>query len=128
MATNENIIESNFLLYGLKKLLLIAGIVFDMSDAFMRKRRQADTQIPKHIHYKLRMDVDNTPDTEKIKSQFWRPQPYDNFFTELRYFRGFLQLQDMIDEAIISLHIGENVTLPATTTQQIPFPCHTQDL
>ena len=99
-----------------------------MPNESSRKKRQSGSSIPTHVHYKIRMDVDNVPDTEKIKANMWRPQPYDDFFTELRYFRGFAQLQDMIDQAIISVHVGENVTLPSVTTNQFPFPCHTQDL
>ncbi|KAH3873435.1 hypothetical protein DPMN_036670 [Dreissena polymorpha] len=76
------------------------------------------------------MDVDNSPNTNRIKDRMWRPQPEDHFFNELRYFRGFIQLQDMIDSAIISLyaeHEQVDFKMPRVATNQFPFPCHTPD-
>ena len=48
-----------------------------------------------------------------------------------RYLRGFAQLQDIIDRAIIRLHanltIDEILHLPGTYMQQFPYPCYQKD-
>ncbi|KAL4240022.1 ATP-binding cassette sub- A member 12 [Mactra antiquata] len=104
---------------------LLAGLVFDANNGAQSRRKRDTTDIPTHIHYKIRMDIDNVPITSRLKDRMWRPQPFDNFFTEMRYFRGFIQLQDMVDQAIISLH--GNVSLSPSSTKQLPFPCHSYD-
>ncbi|KAL3877832.1 hypothetical protein ACJMK2_035476, partial [Sinanodonta woodiana] len=107
----------------------LSGLVFinveDMSVG--RRKRQLATDIPKHIQYKLRMDIDNVPQTERLEEWFWRPIPEDNFEEDLRYLRGFVQLQDMIERAIISLHTGQDVTSPGLSLKQFPFQCHKRD-
>ncbi|GFU77405.1 phospholipid-transporting ATPase ABCA1 [Trichonephila clavipes] len=65
----------------------------------------------------------------KSRTIWWRPYPYDDFFEDLRYFRGFLQLQDTIDSAIIDLqsqtpHSSLEVK---KYLQQFPYPCHQRD-
>ena len=59
--------------------------------------------------------------------RFWYPNPESNFAEYMRYLRGFVQLQDMVDRAIISLQTGENDTMPGIYLNQFPFPCHNQD-
>ncbi|KAK3588921.1 hypothetical protein CHS0354_023682 [Potamilus streckersoni] len=107
----------------------LAGLVFinveDMSTG--RRKRQITTDIPKHMQYKLRMDIDNVQHTERLKEWFWRPIPEDSFEEDLRYLRGFVQLQDMIERAIISLQIGQDVIHPGVSLKQFPFPCHKRD-
>ncbi|WAQ96399.1 ABCAC-like protein [Mya arenaria] len=108
---------------------LMAGLVFKVSDSGSRKKRQSNT-VPPHITYTIRMDLDNVPRTDRITDRMWRPQPEDHFFNEMRYFRGFLQLQDIVDSALISFFAeewGMDFTPPKVTTQQFPFPCHTLD-
>ncbi|KAH3873422.1 hypothetical protein DPMN_036657 [Dreissena polymorpha] len=108
---------------------LLAGLVFEVSGKLKRLKRHTHP-ISTHIQYKIRMDVDNSPNTNRIKDRMWRPQPEDHFFNELRYFRGFIQLQDMIDSAIISLyaeHEQVDFKMPRVATNQFPFPCHTLD-
>ena len=58
--------------------------------------------------------------------RFWRPYPEDNFYTQMRYFRGFIQLQDMLERAIVDLHVGKSVNT-TTYLQQFPTPCHVND-
>lgn len=112
------------LLFNFLKFRFV-GLVFDVNDGSTREKRDTTANLPHHIHYSIRMDIDNVPNTDRIKERMWRPQPYDQFFTEMRYFRGFVQLQDMVDQAIISLH--GNVSVSPVTTKQMPFPCHTYD-
>lgn len=51
--------------------------------------------------YKLRMEVDNTPVTIENKNRFWFPGAEANFELEMRYHRGFIEVQSSIDKAII---------------------------
>lgn len=107
---------------------LLAGIIFGkITSSDRRKKRQSASTIPPHIHYKIRMDIDNVARTNRLKYRLWRPEPLDDFFVDMRYFRGFIQLQDMVEDAIIRTHIGDDFKRPAVITQQIPFPCHIQD-
>lgn len=55
----------------------------------------------KEYAYKLRMEVDNTPITLENRNRFWFPGPNANFELEMRYHRGFIQIQHMFDQAII---------------------------
>lgn len=54
--------------------------------------------------YKLRMDVENTPKTNLNKNRFWFPGPEGVFLLEMRYHRSFIQIQNMVDTAIIKYH------------------------
>ena len=59
--------------------------------------------------------------------RFWLPKPEDNFFTELRYLRGFIQIQDILDRSIISLQTGIDIDNPAFL-QEFPSTCYTKDM
>ena len=76
--------------------------------------------------YKIRMDIDNVQHTQRIKERFWRPKARDAFADEMRYLRGFIQLQDMIDTAVIESVTGSTGDYTAST-KQFPFPCHKKD-
>lgn len=73
------------------KKLFYAGIFFG-NDGYEKE---------KEYSYKLRMDVDNTPITLENRNRFWFPGPNGNFELEMRYHRGFIQVQHIIDQAII---------------------------
>ena len=64
---------------------------------------------------------------EFLSCRVWRPVPEDDFATHLRYLRGFIQLQDMIDNAIIKLQTGNYSSRPTIDIQQFPYPCHKED-
>lgn len=72
--------------------------------------------------YKIRMDIDNTPITLENRNRFWFPGPNGNFELNMRYHRGFIQLQHMVDQAIIKTvveaenAIREQEWLRTTTT------------
>lgn len=51
--------------------------------------------------YKLRMEVDNTPVTIENRNRFWFPGAEGSFELEMRYHRGFIEIQNSIDTAII---------------------------
>ncbi|CAH1795290.1 unnamed protein product [Owenia fusiformis] len=111
---------------------MLASVVFLNvdDDATGRRRRQADTTgdgIPKHIQYKIRMDIENVHVTNRLRDLQYVPGPKDDFATDMRYMRGFVQLQDMIDTAIINIHTGRNNSAPVVNLQQFPYPCYEDD-
>lgn len=73
------------------KKLFFAGVYF--SDPNLSKR--------KDVQYKLRMITDNSPVTFENKNRFWFPGPEASFEFDLRYHRGFIQIQHAIDLGII---------------------------
>ncbi|XP_050393414.2 uncharacterized protein LOC126811654 [Patella vulgata] len=111
-----------------EKHQFLAGIVFTNIKPSNRKKRAAVEDIPKHIIYKIRMDVDNVQDTSINKARLWKPGPEDSFANRMRYLRGFVQLQDMIERSIISIQTGDNTTTdPGVQLKQMPYPCHKDD-
>ncbi|XP_014612694.1 PREDICTED: uncharacterized protein LOC106791527 isoform X1 [Polistes canadensis] len=99
----------------------LAGIVF-LDKETERSKRSLDYELPDNITYKIRMDVDYVPSTTRLKNQFWIPGPESNFIEDLRYLRGFIQLQDAVDRAIIKVKSQKDQNWK-TLTQQMPYPC-----
>lgn len=101
----------------------LAGVVFlDSPKNEARSKRSLEDELQDDIVYKIRMDVDYVPTTKKLKTQFWLPGPEASFIEDLRYLRGFIQLQDSIDRAVIREKSGR-VYNWKTVTQQMPYPC-----
>lgn len=107
----------------------IAAIIFlNLNETRSKRDTKNKNPLPPHIKYKLRMDIDNIPSTRKIRDKFWKPGPRDNFLDELRYFRGFIQLQELIDQAIMTIQTNNNVKITASSyMQQFPYPCYEKD-
>lgn len=93
---------------------LIAGIVFlnlenhrynQFADDSSRPR--PGLALPKRIKYKLRMDIDFVPSTKMLKDRIWEPGAKAHFDKDLGYFKGFTQLQEMIDHAIMRVQLFE---------------------
>ncbi|KZC04437.1 ATP-binding cassette sub-family A member 13 [Dufourea novaeangliae] len=99
----------------------LAGVVFLDNDP-SRSRRSTESELPDNVAYKIRMDVDYVQSTKRLKNQFWIPGPESSFIEHLRYLRGFVQLQDSIDRAIIRTKSGRDQEW-RTMTQQMPYPC-----
>ncbi|XP_030023361.2 uncharacterized protein LOC115442462 [Manduca sexta] len=102
-----------------------AGIVFKNTEL------QNDGQV--NVDYVIRMDIENVPTTKWKKSYLWTPGPEANFIENMRYFRGFVQIQDIVDKAIVQLshtrskrETSEELDW-AVYTQQIPYPCYRKD-
>lgn len=57
----------------------------------------------KEITYSIRMDRDNTPITSENKYRFQFPGPESDFALQMRYHRGFIQIQHSIDTGIIKM-------------------------
>jgi hypothetical protein len=47
------------------------------------------------------MNVENVPETKLTIPWLWVPGPIDNLYLDLRYMRGFLQIQNLLEQAII---------------------------
>ncbi|XP_038218742.1 uncharacterized protein LOC119837297 [Zerene cesonia] len=99
-----------------------AGLVFlNMSDQ--------QTTIPANIDYKIRMDIENSPTTKRTKNYLWTPGPEGSFLENMRYFRGFVQVQDIVEKALVRLAAARPAGGDwALYTQQNPYPCYTKDL
>ncbi|EDV22374.1 uncharacterized protein TRIADDRAFT_10137, partial [Trichoplax adhaerens] len=81
--------------------------------------------IPRHVKYKLRQDVDFTPDTYNVRRGFWLPGPTGN----QQYYQGlFVVLQDAIERAIMENIINVSADAPGVYLQQFPYPCYIRDL
>ncbi|XP_068622894.1 uncharacterized protein ldd [Battus philenor] len=99
-----------------------AGLVFLNNDT--------TPDVPLNVEYKIRMDIENTPTTNRLKNFFWIPGPEANFIDNMRYFRGFIQIQDIIDRAIIDVTTDnkrQEADEWAIYTQQMPYPCYRKD-
>ncbi|XP_075450764.1 phospholipid-transporting ATPase ABCA1 isoform X2 [Ascaphus truei] len=119
MATEEHLINKSIELLDEQKLW--AGVVFmDMPPS--------GTEIPHHIKYKIRMDIDNVERTNKIKDGYWDPGPRADPFEDLRYiWGGFAYLQDVVEQAIIRVQTGTEKRT-GVYVQQMPYPCYVDDI
>ncbi|KAJ2941105.1 hypothetical protein O0L34_g10339 [Tuta absoluta] len=106
---------------------------FSAGLVFMNTENKRDF---KNVEYKIRMDIENAPTTARLKNYLWIPGPESSFIEHMRYFRGFIQLQDLVDNAIIQLsrsnasrrkrEIGMEDKY-RVYTQQEPYPCYRKD-
>ncbi|CAN0136022.1 unnamed protein product [Lampetra fluviatilis] len=79
--------------------------------------------VPRHLKYKIRMDIDSVEVTNRVKDRVYSPGPRN----ESRYLKfGFAFVQDMVERAAARLFAGGQ---PATGIylQQMPYPCYVQD-
>ncbi|XP_066061896.1 phospholipid-transporting ATPase ABCA7 isoform X2 [Chamaea fasciata] len=84
--------------------------------------------LPPHVHYKIRMDIDDVTRTNKIKDRFWDPGPAADPFSDLRYvWGGFVYIQDLVEQAVVRVQTG---AAPRTGVyiQQMPYPCYVDDV
>lgn len=100
----------------------LAGVIF-LNTSSGRAKKSLDYGLPDNITYKIRMDVDYVPSTKRLKTQFWIPGPESSFLEHLRYLRGFIQLQDSVDRAIVKIKTRREGFNWKTLTQQMPYPC-----
>jgi hypothetical protein len=86
--------------------------------------------LPPHIHIKIRMDIDSVRTTEQLNSWLFFTGPENDYFREMQYLRGFIQLQDLIERAVIDLHFEDTGTMstnPIVYMQMMPYPCYRGD-
>ncbi|XP_038625429.1 phospholipid-transporting ATPase ABCA1 [Tachyglossus aculeatus] len=85
-------------------------------------------ELPHHVKYKIRMDIDNVERTNKIKDGYWDPGPRADPFEDMRYvWGGFAYLQDVVEQAIIRTLTGIQKKT-GVYVQQMPYPCYVDDI
>ncbi|XP_074118834.1 retinal-specific phospholipid-transporting ATPase ABCA4 isoform X3 [Sminthopsis crassicaudata] len=98
-----------------------AGVVF--SDIY-----PWNSMPPRHVKYKIRMDIDAVERTNKIKDRYWDPGPRADPVEDFRYiWGGFAYLQDMIEQGIIRSQTQAKVPI-GVYLQQMPYPCFVDDV
>ncbi|XP_017334205.1 phospholipid-transporting ATPase ABCA1 isoform X2 [Ictalurus punctatus] len=98
-----------------------AGIVFLLPEP-------SSSDLPPHVKYKIRMDIDDVTRTSKIKDKFWDPGPAAEPFSDLRYiWGGFVYVQDLVEQAITRVLSGKQPTT-GIYIQQMPYPCFVDDV
>ncbi|XP_073427516.1 retinal-specific phospholipid-transporting ATPase ABCA4 [Dendrobates tinctorius] len=107
-------------LYLLEENKFWAGLVF--MDMF-----PWTNQVPPHVKYKIRMDIDVVEKTNKIKDRYWDPGPRADPIDDFRYiWGGFAYLQDIIDHGIIKTQTNNDLPT-GLYLQQMPYPCFVDD-
>ncbi|XP_069503524.1 phospholipid-transporting ATPase ABCA7 isoform X2 [Ambystoma mexicanum] len=102
-----------------------AGVVFLNFD---NTTEETNETIPRHVQFKIRMDIDDVTRTNKIKDRFWDPGPAADPFNDLRYvWGGFVYLQDLIEKAVIQA-LTPTWTRTGAYVQQMPYPCYVDDI
>ncbi|PWA21189.1 hypothetical protein CCH79_00009352 [Gambusia affinis] len=98
-----------------------AGVVFLLPNA-------SSPQLPPHVTYKIRMDIDDVTKTNKIKDRFWDPGPAADPFDDMRYiWGGFVYIQDLVERAVNYVLTGVKQTT-GIYIQQMPYPCYVDDV
>ncbi|XP_060088217.1 retinal-specific phospholipid-transporting ATPase ABCA4 [Heteronotia binoei] len=108
-------------LYLLEENKFWAGVIFPNLGTRTK-------QLPPHVTYKIRMDIDAVQKTNKIKDRYWDPGPRADPIDDLRYiWGGFAYLQDMIEHGIIKTLTSAEVP-SGIYLQQMPYPCFVDDV
>ncbi|XP_059372109.1 phospholipid-transporting ATPase ABCA1b [Carassius carassius] len=119
VSTEEKMVNESMILLDNRKFW--AGIVFlDI--------QSNSSELPQHVNYKIRMDIDNVERTNKIKDGYWDPGPRADPFEDLRYiWGGFTYLQDIVEHSIIRAVTGTKEKT-GVYIQQMPYPCYVDDI
>uniref|UniRef100_A0A3Q3W3E5 P-type phospholipid transporter n=1 Tax=Mola mola TaxID=94237 RepID=A0A3Q3W3E5_MOLML len=98
-----------------------AGVVFMLPNS-------SSPELPPHVTYKIRMDIDDVTKTNKIKDRFWDPGPAADPFNDMRYiWGGFVYVQDLVERAVSHILTGVPQTI-GIYIQQMPYPCYVDDV
>ncbi|XP_033936450.1 phospholipid-transporting ATPase ABCA1 isoform X1 [Pseudochaenichthys georgianus] len=98
-----------------------AGVVFLLPNS-------SSPNLPPHVKYKIRMDIDDVTRTNKIKDRFWDPGPAADPFNDMRYiWGGFVYVQDLVERAVNRILTGVQQTT-GIYIQQMPYPCYVDDV
>uniref|UniRef100_A0A8D0GPC9 ABC transporter domain-containing protein n=1 Tax=Sphenodon punctatus TaxID=8508 RepID=A0A8D0GPC9_SPHPU len=85
--------------------------------------------LPAHVRFKIRMDIDDVTRTNKIKDRFWDPGPAADPFSDMRYVRGgFVYVQDLVEQAVTRVLTGTPRRQAGIYVQQMPYPCYVDDV
>ncbi|KAG2465250.1 ABCAD protein, partial [Polypterus senegalus] len=90
-------------------------------------QRSSNFSLPAHVKYTIRTNILNSMRTDRLKNPVWTVHPKSIPATSFRYNRIFIPLQDMIENAIISVQTGRSVVDHVTMVQSVPYPCHFRD-
>ncbi|XP_058874656.1 phospholipid-transporting ATPase ABCA1-like [Acipenser ruthenus] len=119
VPTEERLINTSMKLLDERRFW--AGIVFPGIES-------NSSDLPLHVDYKIRMDIDNVERTNKIKDGYWDPGPRADPFEDMRYiWGGFTYLQDVIEQGIIRAVTGTEKKT-GVYIQQMPYPCYVDDM
>lgn len=105
---------------------LLMGLVFENIE-------QSDNEIPPNFSVKIRTNADNVPETYILRPWLWVPGPADNLYMDLRYMRGFIQIQNLVERSILKFIMEKkeksrkntntlNKKLPLIYLNQFPHP------
>ncbi|XP_070816442.1 phospholipid-transporting ATPase ABCA1 isoform X1 [Chaetodon trifascialis] len=98
-----------------------AGVVFLLPNS-------SSADLPPHVTYKIRMDIDDVTQTNKIKDRFWDPGPAADPFNDMHYiWGGFVYVQDLVERAVNHILTGVQQTT-GIYIQQMPYPCYVDDV
>ncbi|XP_069558445.1 phospholipid-transporting ATPase ABCA1 isoform X1 [Brachyistius frenatus] len=98
-----------------------AGVVFLLPNT-------SSPELPPHVTYKIRMDIDDVTRTNKMKDRFWDPGPAADPFSDMRYiWGGFVYVQDLVERAVSRVLTGVQQTT-GIYIQQMPYPCYVDDV
>ncbi|MGH0158140.1 UNVERIFIED_CONTAM: hypothetical protein FKN15_034802 [Acipenser sinensis] len=113
----------------LKTKELYASVIFKMPLKSSRRKRSAGAGIslPAEMKYTIRMVVQNSMRTDRIRNPSWTPGSYVSSNKNQRYNRGFINLQESIDRAVIDIQAGKKVKETAVQLQAFPYPCYFKD-
>ncbi|XP_043909754.1 phospholipid-transporting ATPase ABCA7 [Protopterus annectens] len=101
-----------------------AGIVFMVPEY----QNNSEGEVPTHMKYKIRMDIDDVTRTNKIKDRFWDPGPAADPLNDMHYIRGgFVYIQDLVEQAITRVLTGSDKKT-GLYVQQMPYPCYVDDI
>jgi hypothetical protein len=93
----------------------LIGFVFENT-------KPTDTMLPKDFRVKLRMNINNVPETNLPRPWLYIPGPSDNLFMDLRYMRGFVQVQNLLERVIIStINEEKNILTPPSMMTKPQF-------
>ncbi|XP_076143257.1 phospholipid-transporting ATPase ABCA1b [Alosa pseudoharengus] len=119
VPSEEKMVNESMVLLENRKFW--AGLVFSDIPA-------NSSELPHHVNFKIRMDIDNVERTNKIKDAYWDPGPRADPFEDLRYvWGGFSYLQDIVEHSIIRAVTG-TTEKTGVYIQQMPYPCYVDDI
>ncbi|EMP24164.1 ATP-binding cassette sub-family A member 7 [Chelonia mydas] len=111
-----------------RALQLLEGRQFWAGVVFLPPDNATPGELPPHVRYKIRMDIDDVTRSNKIKDRFWDPGPAADPFSDLRYvWGGFVYVQDLVERAITRVLSGA-ASRTGIYLQQMPYPCYVDDV
>uniref|UniRef100_A0A674IMW1 ABC transporter domain-containing protein n=1 Tax=Terrapene triunguis TaxID=2587831 RepID=A0A674IMW1_9SAUR len=111
-----------------RALQLLEGRQFWAGVVFLPPDNATPGELPPHVRYKIRMDIDDVTRSNKIKDRFWDPGPAADPFSDLRYvWGGFVYVQDLVERAVTRVLSG-TASRTGIYLQQMPYPCYVDDV